>query len=109
MIVNTNISWGYLELLKTFFKANELDIICKERSAPAGTLTTLSYDDNSDTAYKITFMSIRHLGFENMLCDYLIRCDIPARLISTGTLSIKRDMKKLDEEWNEYRKTIGLR
>jgi hypothetical protein len=110
--VDVNISYGYNKLLDTFFKANNLDIVIKERiqSYSETHLISLSYEDESDTAYSITLMSYRHLGFENMLCDYLNKCGVPPALIAVGQQIIeKRDMKKLDEEWEEYKKTIGFR
>ena len=108
MIINTIISYGYHSLISTFFEANELDVKIQDMTAyPYGKII-LEYDDNSDTAYKITLMSIRHLGFENMLCDYLIRCGTPVSLIPIGQAPLKRDMKELDRQWEEHRKLIGL-
>jgi hypothetical protein len=104
--VKTEISWGFLELLKTFFDANKLDVVCIERveTDPPRSMVTLSYEENSDTAISITLMSYRHLGFKNMLCDYLIKCGISPSLIAVGKVAIQRDMKKLDEDWEEYRR-----
>lgn len=107
-IVNTNISWGFLNLIKIFFEANNLKVTCIERGISEKKIT-LEYEDDSDTAMSITFMSVRHLGFENMLCDYLIRCGIPTELIQIGNSYPNRDMKKLDEEWMEHRKQLGFR
>src|ERR1035437_4305109 len=104
MIVNTNISYGYHTLIETFFNANDLDVKIQDMTAyPYGKII-LEYDENSETAYGITFMSIRHLGFENMLCDYLIRCGIMPSMIPIGSVTIKRDMKALDRQWEEHRK-----
>ena len=109
--INTQISDGYLELIKTFFKANELDVTIKEYMHKEHDLTylQLSYEDNSDTAYQITFMSVRHLGLENMLCDYLIRCGIAPTRINLGKQAVKRDMAELDKQWEEHRKQLGFR
>ena len=134
MNINTNISFGYVTLLKTFFEANDLTVSCLERfeekddvMPPMNTnfatkeatissalvtsariLTTLVFVDNSETAEKITFMSFRHLGLENMLCDYLIRCGIPLSHISIGTYNVKRGPAELEKQWQEHRQTIGL-
>lgn len=71
---------------------------------------TLEFEENSDTAMSITLMSVRHLGFENMLCDYLRRCGIPYELIPVGNSYVNRDMKKLDDDWEVYRReTLGFR
>ena len=110
MIIHTKISYGYFELLETFFRANNLIVTCSEGEPDAynRTLTILEYEDDSDTAISITFMSVRHLGFENMLCDYLIRCGIMPSRIAIGKMEIKRDMEELDRKWEEHRKLIGL-
>ena len=80
----------------------------EDKSAyPFGKIT-LIYEDDSETALSITFMSVRHLGFENMLCDYLIKCGIPVSLISIGQQAVKRDMAELDKQWDEHRRRIGI-
>jgi hypothetical protein len=109
MIVNTQISYGYASLIEIFFKANELNVTIQDMKAyPYGKII-LHYEDDSDTACTITFMSIKHLGFENMLCDYLIKCGIWLPLIPIGQMAIKRDMNQVDKDWAEHRKHIGLR
>lgn len=109
MDILTTISYGYVSLIDTFFKANELEATCvKSGGVPGLEKIIVHYEDNSDTAYSITFMGIRHLGFENMLCDYLIRCGVHESLISRGKALLKRDMKELDRQWEEHRKSIGL-
>jgi hypothetical protein len=108
MIVKTHISYGHAELLKIFFKANELDVEIEDMSAhPYGKINLL-YEDDSDTAVAISFMSVKHLGFENMLCDYLIRCGIIPAMIQIGKSGARRDMAELDRKWEEHRKLIGL-
>jgi hypothetical protein len=105
----TKISWGFSHLINIFFRANNLQVNCEERFITnQRQQITLSYEENSDTAYQITLMSVKHLGFENMLFDYLKRCGIPLELIPVGQTAENRDMKKLDQEWEEYRKTLGL-
>jgi hypothetical protein len=109
MIVETQISYGYVEFLKVFFKANNLDVTIRDMTAYPNGKIILEYEDNSETAYSITFMSVRHLGFENMLCDYLIKCGVPVSRISHGKASIKRDMAEVDKEWEEKRRELGFR
>ena len=104
----TCISWGYVDLLEIFFKANSLDITCEIRSQGTRNLTTLYYEADSDTAYSITFLSSKHLGFENMLCDYLIKCGIAAHTISVGRTALKRDMNKLEKDWQEHKQKLGI-
>lgn len=111
MIIHTHISHGYTELLKTFFKANELDVTIEEREnlEASSNQVTLMYEEYSDTAYNITFMSVKHLGLENMLCDYLIRCGVTPSRISIGRQGIKRDMNVVDKECDAYLRSIGFR
>lgn len=114
-IVETNISYGYLKLIEQFMDANGLDVKCEEVERSRGIHKSISqinliYDETSETALQITFMSTRHLGFENMLCDYLIRCGIPAQLIPMGSSSgVNRSMEELDRQWEEHRKKLGFR
>lgn len=108
-IFETQISFGHAALLRTFFEANELNVNLEERSIGIGTRVTLSFEENSDTDYSITVMSLRHLGFENMLVDYLKRCGIPVNRITDGRQAVVRSMEELDRQWNEHRKSIGLR
>ncbi len=115
MIVNTHISYGHLRLINLFFKANELEVAVDEPldntdNFRAVEHMVLRYEDDSDTALKITFMSMRHLGFENMLCDYLIKCGVDKSSISAGfSTDVKRNMKQLDKDWEEHRKSLGFR
>lgn len=102
--IETHISSGYIQLLDTFFIANDLHV----KFDTSNGWIVLSYEDGSDTAYKITFMSVRHLGFENMLCSYLEKCGIPLQMISYGKYTPKRDLDKVEKDWMEYRKKIGL-
>ena len=112
MILYSKISWGHLELLEIFFKANNLDVTCLMNTIKSLPQVDFYYEDDSDTAMTLTFMGVRHLGIENMLCDYLINCGVPRFNIagggSSGNRPVKRDMKKLDQEWEEHKKKIKL-
>lgn len=108
--VKTNISFGYLDLIKEFARANNLELNLEPLGGVPGLeKIKISYDSESDTAYNITFLSFRHLGLENMLCDYLIRCDVIPEMIPVGRLGVKRDMDKLERDWQERRKQLGFR
>ncbi len=110
MIIKTNISYGYLTLIKTFMHANNLDLKIQDMSAYPHGKVILEYDDDSDTATTLTFMSYKHLGLENMLCDYLIRCGVDPILISVGVATQpNRNMKELDKQWEDHRRLIGFR
>lgn len=109
MIVETKISYGHSNLIKVFFEANNLAVHMRDMSAYPFGKVILEYEDNSDTAFQITFMSYKHAGFENMLWDYLIRCGIDPSLIPIGNSNAKkRDMKELDDAWEKHRKEIGF-
>lgn len=109
MIIETHISHGYVRLLEIFFKANNLAVKCEERVSGVFDQINLVYEDDSDTAITLTFMGMKHLGVENMLCDYLIRCGVSKDEIAVGRELIKRDMKKLDEAWEKHRYELGFR
>lgn len=108
--VQTNISWGYLELIKTFGKANSLVLHFEHRfeEEPTRQLIDILYEDDSDTAITITFMSMKHLGFENMLCDYLKRCGIEHFMIPVGNFVVRKSPEQMEKDWQEHRKKIGL-
>ena len=104
MKIKTTISEGYLDLLKTFAKANELDLTFNSN----GQHVEIEYNDDSDTASKIMYMSIVHCGFLNMIYDYLKKCGVDMSVVSYGKIPPKRDMRELEKQWEERRKTIGL-
>ena len=111
MEVKTHISYGYVQLLDTFFKANDLIVSCVEIGRNEGGghgHTTIIYEDGSPTAEKITFMSFIHVGFENMLCDYLIRCGIYSKLITVGSYTGGRDMAELDSDCEAHIASLNL-
>ena len=110
IVVNTNISSGYVPLLEIFAQANSLVLKFESYSEPGslGEYTRISYEGESDTSVAITFLSIKHLGFENMLCDYLIRCNIEPVMIPIGKAVMSKSPGQMETEWQEHRKKIGL-
>jgi hypothetical protein len=117
-IVDTKISWGYLPLIEIFARANNLELgfecyseeLCEHEKFKTsfGSYIRITFDEDSPTASYITFMSIRHLGFENMLCDYLIKCNIGPNLIPIGKYVMKKSDEEMERDWQEHRKKIGL-
>lgn len=105
MKIQTNISWGYRELLQIFFQANNLKVNMSERKNPPYNKIDIHIED-SDTEISLGFMSTRHLGLENMLIDYLFRCGVDPATVSWGVYREPRDMKKLENDWQAYRKNI---
>lgn len=97
--IQTDISARYLPLITIFFEANELFKLgfklgsaeinnpltytvspftgsAKTYSIPATkAVVQYTYDDDDDEQVsKLMFMAIKHLGFTNMLHDYLNKC-----------------------------------
>ena len=124
-VVNTQISWGYLPLLQIFAQANSLllkfepyyfEMESSEAIAPGKEskivvgrqYARITYEDNSDTALSITSLSFKHLGFENMLCDYLIRCNVQPQLIPIGQYVMRKSNEEMEKGWQEHRRKIGL-
>lgn len=125
-VVDTQISWGYQPLIEIFGKANSLVLKLEpyyteiEESTAISPVKDsklvigrqyirISYEEGSDTAIAITCLSIKHLGFENMLCDYLIRCNVEPKLIPIGQYVMRKTPEQMENEWQEHRKKIGLR
>lgn len=111
MRIDTMVSWGYLELIETFFSANNLCATFEKDYTHSKIFPriTIVCDDESESACTLTLMSIRHLGVDNMLCDYLMRCNIPASFITEGSMPKRRDMKELDKQWEEHKKLLFSR
>jgi hypothetical protein len=103
-IIELDISVRHIALVEIFFKANELyDLGLKLEivdtvfetpltiTPPTGvdnqrtitfnqtkkTLVCIYDEENEEQTSKIMFMSIKHLGFNNMLHDFLNKCGIP--------------------------------
>ena len=111
-VFETQISYGYKELIEVFAKANNLVLEFEKRdqAIPTRCYLNVLVEENSETDLSITFMSVKHLGFENMLVDYLLRCGIEKPMIQVGSARQKRNMEELDRAWEVYRKeTLGFR
>lgn len=105
MVIHTNISYGYYQLLDAFFLANNLNVRLLERKEPTFSKVDIEVNDD-DTELALTFMSTKHLGFENMLVDYLYRCGVSPEFVGMGTYREPRDMKKVESDWETYRKEV---
>jgi hypothetical protein len=103
----TCISEGYLPLIETFCKANEIDATLdsvKTDKFNYGSIPkiTISYEENSDTADTLAFLALKHCSVENMLCHYLMRCGINENAINFGKMPTK---SATDEEYEAYKKS----
>lgn len=99
-----------MPLLEVFAQANNLVLKFESRhiTEPIRESTIILYEEDSETDTAITFMSIRHLGFQNMLHDYLIRCGIDPVMIPVGKFVMRKTSAEMEEEWQKHRKEIGL-
>lgn len=105
--VDTTISIGYRSLIEEFMKANSLNVTLEEKQIGSYPKLVVVYDENDfDTSSSIMFLSTKNLGLNNMLCDYLQRCGVPLEMISIGKAPVKLDRKKLEADWEEYRKNV---
>lgn len=108
-MIETHISWAYSDLITTFMKANNLDVSVLQRDVvpfPMINLSPMSPIAEQD----LTFFGYKHLGIENMLCDYLKKCGISPEAMNKHMYTPKRNPKELDEQWETYRKEkLGFR
>jgi len=110
-IVKTSIGEQHLELIKIFFKANDLPMVeihthIKNIRGEDHFLIQLGWaDEDEETASKITYMAIVHLGIQNMLDDYLMKCGVDVYSIPPPSI-VKQEKRehaeKVDKEFNEH-------
>ncbi len=127
---------SHLELVKIFFDANDLkDVYITTYNEThfedtedeiTYTLLSFSFYPETDTAEQITFMSMRHAGFLNMVNHYLLKCGVSILDLEPNPKKHKEDKEKarrdkklaeeqqlrkanLDRDFEEHMKKIGLR
>ena len=90
-------------------KANGLDVNVVQRDVapfPMINLCPMSPTAEQD----LTFFGYKHLGIENMLCDYLKKCGISPDAMNKHMYIPKRNAKALDVQWETSRKEkLGCR
>jgi len=108
--IETQISWGYRALIEIFGRANSLvwKLERKSTETPIREYIIILYEEGSDTAVSLSFLTLKHLGVENMLCDYLMKCNIDPIMIPVGQYVMRKDEETMEEEWQQHRKKIGL-
>jgi len=81
MIIKTRLDIAHLELIKIFFKANELvgmNITEDTMEVRGRYHMVLQLESTYEpTSIALTFMGVRHCGVLNMLDDYLLKCGVP--------------------------------
>jgi len=97
MIIETRLDIAHLELIKIFFKANELvGVVFKEATMEVrGRHHMVIHIESTyePTDIALTFMGVRHCGVLNMFDDYLIKCGV-----SLDALQPKSYHRQLQEE-----------
>jgi hypothetical protein len=101
--IQTNLSTDHLELIKIFFEANELPNVRiyaydKQMGMFSHRMIEVSYDDqDGETGEKITYMSMVHAGFCNMLDDFLMKCGVDVWKLAPKTIK-EQELKEKEEE-----------
>lgn len=109
MRIETNLKAEHIELVKIFFEANEMpDVVVSTYAKRIGLLEhiliLLDYEDSSDAAYKISFMSFRNSGLINMLEDFLIKCNVSPFDLNPS----ESNERVTDEDLDRHFMKIGL-
>lgn len=109
MKVQTEILAYHQDFIQTFIEANELDIKIEHYTREIGpvvyNMIELHYDEGSDTAYKISIMSLKNCGLRNMLEDFLIKCGISPFSLNPPESTEDR---LSDEAFSRHMRSLGL-
>ena len=114
MEIRTELVQDHKALIEVFLKANELTSVKLQTYEKVEWdhtfhLLKLIYDNDSEDALKLSYMSLVHMGIPNMLDDFLLKCGVPVKTLNpVKPTPGKRDMAELDRQWEEHRKKIGL-
>ena len=109
--IKTNLSIDHLELIKIFFEANKLpNVIISEYSNIIKNyphkMIEITYDnDDVETSGQITYMSLVHVGLQNMLDDYLMKCGVSVWDLQPKTIreqELKEREEAREQEYEEY-------
>lgn len=115
-IIQTELSIKHLELIKIFFEANDMpDAVVRQYDKQIGAFyhpMIEIYCSSEDTETNITFMAMKHMGFKNMLDDYLMKCGVDHWNLEPDSVKIQRAQEEAqikkeceeqrDKEFNEY-------
>lgn len=97
----TDIDGKNLSLIQIFFKANDMTSVKIESEyfpvnigefEMVHPYIKLTYEEDSDDGINISFMATKHLGLENMLIDYLLRCGITSYNICPNNFTRKKEI-----------------
>lgn len=110
-IIETKLDISHIELIKIFFEANNLSSVSvyeKEilvREYPHRVIF-ISYPLDSEDSTKISFMSLIHAGFINMLDDYLLKCGVSVYNLSPDSFKHQERNEKEAEINQKFMATI---
>jgi hypothetical protein len=105
MYIETELDPAHLELMRIFFKANDLRgiIVHNKKVMIRGVEHTFLHfeTDFEETELKLTFMALRHAGIRNMFDDFLLKCSIPVDALQPKSfhqqLQAEREAKQNEE------------
>jgi len=75
-VIKTQLPVMHIDLVKIFLDANKLDIEVSHYTSGYHNLISLEYAVNEELENKMTYMSIKHSGFLNMIDDFLLKCGV---------------------------------
>lgn len=106
MILQTNLCVAHLALIKVFFEANNMASVNVSDAlsiirGQSHKIIQLSWDDY-DIDEKLTLMSLRHSGVQNMLDHYLLKCGVPWNELEPKTYYRQLQKEKEDAQIEEY-------
>lgn len=111
--VESTLCISHEELINTFIRACELDdlVVQHDKMKVNSQLhDVLSFQcNNPETESKITFMSIRHSGFLNMLDDYLLRCGVPPDALQPASYHRQLQSERESEQTEQFMESYRLR
>lgn len=117
MIIETELDIAHLELMKIFFKANDLiGVVIEEypMEIRGRCHTMLRFTiTNNETDLALTFMGVRHAGIKNMFDDYLLKCGVEVDALQPASyhrqLQDEQEEKMISEFMKELPNILNTR
>jgi hypothetical protein len=105
--LETHFGAEHMALLEIFFKANKLENVkLSEYHRPYNgenhKYIEISWDDNSETGVQISFMSVVHMGFLNMLDDFLLKCGVDVQNIGAESFRVQKRREVEEQKQKEF-------
>src|SRR5271165_5700497 len=98
-VIETNIAVEHMALIEIFFKANRLENVkigdcIKIYNGNPHHYIEISWDETSETGVQISYMSVVHMGFLNMLDDFLLKCGVDINNFEPTSLKQQKRREK---------------